>query len=70
MPLNAIESGSPAFKPPRSRRIRWIRVLAAGLALSVSSMSAALLIGVGQLETGEVAQPVVNALRQSPGLPA
>jgi hypothetical protein len=36
---------------PATKPIRWVRVLAAALALSVASTSAALLIRVGQLET-------------------
>jgi len=49
------------------KRIRWVRVLVAALALTVASTSAALLIRVGQLETA-ADQAMVDALRQSPGL--
>jgi len=49
------------------KRIRWIPVHLAALALSVASTSPALLIRVGQLETS-ADQAMIDALRQSPGL--
>jgi hypothetical protein len=56
-----------ASEPPVRKRIRWVRVLAAALALTMASTSAALLVRVGQLETAEE-QAMLEALRQSPGL--
>ena len=69
MPLSVVQShpSLAAFKPPANRRIRWMRFLAAALALGVASTSAALLIRVGQLETA-ADQAMLEALRQSPGL--
>jgi hypothetical protein len=67
MPLIFVSShrslGAP---PPARKRMRSIQVLAAALALSVASTSAALLIRVGQLDTAD--QAMLEALRQSPGL--
>ena len=58
---------SLAAPPPARRRVRWVGVLAAALALSVASTSAALLVRVGQLER-PADQAMFDALRQSPGL--
>src|SRR5678815_254182 len=66
MPLIFVSSDPSVAAPsPAKKRTQWIRVLAAGLALSIASTSAALLIRVAQVETAD--QAMLEALRQSPG---
>ena len=67
MPPTFVDSGAllSASALPARKRSRWVRVLAAALALTVASTSAGLLVRVGQLESAD--QAMLEALRQ-PGL--